>query len=506
MKQSWMFRRLHKVLLGFWTCVLLALVMLITPAEASANIVNANQVYSYTIMQRDIERLVKAYPDLVSMETLGQSAYGRQLWAVKLGRGDAVLFLNGSHHAREWMTTTVLMKMIDTYAQAYVNNTTISEYSVRRLLDEVSIWIVPMVNPDGVALSQQGTAGLTPELAQTLRRYNGNSTNFTRWKANMQGIDLNRQYPANWSAIRNAGSYPWYQNYKGQRPAQAPEVQLMMDFTYRIDPEMTISYHSSGEIIFWHFNTLSSNVARDQVIARTLSRMTGYSLVSPEKNPSGGGYKDWFIQEFGRPGLTIEIARYAGESNVPLSQFGSVWNDNRGVGLYSALQSHSLWLNKQKVQYLQQSMDVLAETKLYSKIGALSGGVSIQPQRLHVTAKKGDWYQVQAEEGTGWIQASPGKLAVVEEIAAAAELKVSVPVYKYPDTYAPKVTFLEPQTVQVSGRWGNWLLALTPGGSWWIDGRTAELQWPVVEEGQGAAIENEGTGEIVVEPVSSPEI
>ncbi|WP_086074450.1 M14 family metallopeptidase [Paenibacillus camerounensis] len=506
MKRSWMYRRLHKVLLGFWSGMLLALILTMTPVEASANIVNSNQVYSYTIMQRDIERLVKAYPDLVSMETLGQSPYGRQLWAVKLGRGEAVLSLNGSHHAREWMTTTVLMKMIDTYAQAYVNNTTIGDYSVRRLLDEVSIWMVPMVNPDGVVLSQQGTAGLTAELAQTLRRYNGNSTNFTRWKANMQGIDLNRQYPANWSTIKNAGSYPWYQNYKGQRPAQAPEVQLMMDFTYRIDPEMTISYHSSGEIIFWHFNTLSSNAARDQAIARTISRMTGYSLVSPEKNPSGGGYKDWFIQEFGRPGLTIEIAPYAGERNVPLSQFERVWKDNRAVGLYSALQTHSLWLNKQKVQYLQQSMDVLAETGLYSQIGKLSGGVSIQPQRLHVIAKKGDWYQVQAAEGTGWIQSSPGKLAVVEEIAATAELKVSVPAYKYPDGYAPKVTFLEPQTVQVSGRWGNWLLALTPVGSWWIDGRTAELKWPVEEEGQEAAVEPQGAEQMVPGPVSSPEI
>ncbi|GAA0388694.1 hypothetical protein [Paenibacillus motobuensis] len=50
-----------------------------------------------------------------------------------------------------------------------------------------------MVNPDGVTLSQQGTAGLSADLAKTLKQYNGNSTNFNRWKANMQGIDLNRQ-------------------------------------------------------------------------------------------------------------------------------------------------------------------------------------------------------------------------------------------------------------------------------------------------------------------------
>ncbi|MFD1909200.1 M14 family zinc carboxypeptidase [Paenibacillus rhizoplanae] len=146
--------------------------------HAAANIVNPNQVYSYTIMQRDIERLAAEYPDLVSMESLGKSPYGRQLWAVKLGRGESVLFLNGSHHAREWMTSSLLMKLIDTYAQAYDTNVRIGNYNVRDLLDEVSIWVVPMVNPDGVTLSQQGTAGLPADLAQMLRKYNKNSTNF----------------------------------------------------------------------------------------------------------------------------------------------------------------------------------------------------------------------------------------------------------------------------------------------------------------------------------------
>ncbi|MFD1909199.1 M14 family zinc carboxypeptidase [Paenibacillus rhizoplanae] len=143
----------------------------------------------------------------------------------------------------------------------------------------------------------------------------------------MQGIDLNRQYPANWNTIRDAVSFPSYQNYKGNRPGQAPEVQLMMNFTEQIDPEVTISYHSSGEIIFWNFKTLSSNLNRDKTMARALGNLTGYSLVAPEKNPSGGGYKDWFIQEYGRPGFTIEIADYAGESSVPLRQFSTIWSE-----------------------------------------------------------------------------------------------------------------------------------------------------------------------------------
>lgn len=473
-------KEIHKLTLLGFSCLLL-LVLLFVPAgmtHASANIVNPNQVYSYTIMQRDIESLVTRYPDLVSSESLGATAYGRQLWAVKLGRGESALFLNGSHHAREWMTSSLLMKMIDSYAQAYDNNETIGGYHVRSLLDEVSIWFVPMVNPDGVTLSQQGTAGLSVDVAQMLRQYNGNSSNFNRWKANMQGIDLNRQYPANWNSIKNASLYPWYQNYKGKKPGEAAEVKMMMNFTERIDPEVTISYHSSGEIVFWHFNTISSTLNRDKAIARSLAGLTGYSLVAPEKNPSGGGYKDWFIQKYHRPGFTIEIASYAGEGSVPLKQFSGIWSENKAVGLYSAGQSYSLWLAKQKAQYLQESMGLLAETELYVKIGASAGGTRVLPQKLHVIARKGDWYQVQAAEGLGWIHPSPGKLAVIEEISANASWSNRIPAYQYPDAYSPKVTFLDPQTVAVSGRYGTWLRASTPGGTWWIDGRKVTISWP----------------------------
>lgn len=494
MRKSGFRKGIHKITLLLFSCVLfVALFVTAVPVQAATNIVNPNQVYSYNLMTRDIERLVQEYPDLVMSESLGKSPYGRDLWAVKLGRGESVLFLNGSHHAREWMTTSVLMKMLDTYAQAYKGNGKIGNYNVRSLLDQVSIWIVPMVNPDGVTLSQQGTVGLPNDLAKMLLKYNGNSTNFTRWKANMQGIDLNRQYPANWNTIKNSGSTPWYQNYKGKKPAEAAEVQMMMKLTERIDPEVTISYHSSGKIIFWNFNTLSSNLNRDKTMARALASLTGYSLVAPEKNPSGGGYKDWFIQKYGRPGFTIEIASYAGESNVPLSQFNKVWSENKEVGLYSALQSYSLWLNKQKLEYPQRSTSLLSGTELYSKIGAKAGGIKLQPQMLQVIAKKGDWYQVLAAEGLGWVHPSPGKLVIVEEILANAEIQQSIPAYKYPDTYAPKVVSLDPQSVQVTGRWGTWLLASTPSGSWWIDGRKAKLVWPIEETVQEPVSETEIT-------------
>jgi len=487
--------------------LLLPLFIIPSSAHASADIVNPNQVYSYKVMQRDIERLAEAYPNLISYQSLGKTKYGRDLWAVKLGRGESVLFLNGSHHAREWMTTSLLMKMIETYALAYTANTTISSYEVRSLLDSVTIWIVPMVNPDGVTLAQQGTAGLPAHLANTLRRYNGNSGNFARWKATMEGIDLNRHYPAGWSTIRNSGATPWYQNYKGKQPAQAPEVQMMMAFTKQIDPEMTISYHSSGEIIFWHYRTPSQNVARDKSIATVLANLTGYSLVKPEKNPSGGGYKDWFVQTFGRPGFTIEIADYAGERSVPLNKFGGIWSENRLVGLYTAKKSYDLWLEKQKVQYVEQPMDLLAGTPLYPNIGggAATATAFLAPQKLTVTARKGDWVQVGATEGSGWIHPSPGMLTVVEPLDASVDVPEVIQTYRYPDAFSPKGPAISPQTVQVTGQSGEWLQIAAETGPLWIRSQGLELKAPLQNSGPEPEPEPEPAPEIQAPAEPTPE-
>lgn len=442
-------------------------------ASAGANLVNPNQVYTYNIMQKDIRELAERYPGLISYESLGKSPYGRELWAVRIGRGEANLLLNGSHHAREWMTTSLLMEMLDTYSAAYLTGENFGPYHVRELLNRVSIWMVPMVNPDGVTLSQSGVAGLPADLAAALIRYNGNSRNFKRWKANMQGIDLNRQYPANWTGIRNSGKYPSHQNYKGTKPAQTPEVKLMMDLTYRTDPEMTVAYHSSGQIIFWHYKTPAANVARDKAYASDLARLTGYSLVAPEKNPSGGGYKDWFVQEFGRPGFTVEIGRYVGDGPLPLSAFKGVWAENKTVGLYAAQKSYDLWFRKQKLQPVGGSMTLFVQTPGYTKIGAAQSAGSLAPQDVWVNARKGDWYLVQTGAGERWIRPVPGSLGAVEAVNGTVRLSADSMLYKYPDLLAPKVSKIAPQELRVTGRSGTWLLVAYGAGSFWVDGRNS---------------------------------
>ncbi|WP_409302938.1 M14 family zinc carboxypeptidase [Peribacillus sp. SCS-155] len=309
---------------------------------AQSYYVNPNQVYSYSDMIADIKELKRAYPDLIQYKSIGKSEYGRNIYAVSLGTGPSKVFINGSHHAREWMTTTVNMNMIDKYAFAYKKQQKLGGYDVQKLLKNTTIWFIPMVNPDGVTLQQGGLKYFPKSVHSAIIKMNNGSKNFKRWKANAKGVDLNRQYNAKWYGIEGPNS-PSYKNYRGKAPHTAREVQAVLSFVNSIDPEVSISYHSSGQIIFWNYEQSGSRYTRDYAYAKTLGKMTGYDLVYPKSFKSGGGFSDWFSRTTLKPAFTIEIAPYAGETHVPVSRFPGVWQKNSTIGLYVSQEGFKLF-------------------------------------------------------------------------------------------------------------------------------------------------------------------
>ncbi|GKU85049.1 M14 family metallocarboxypeptidase [Niallia sp. NCCP-28] len=334
--------------------ILAALILLLVfglfaiPAKAAGKeIVNPKQTYSYNQMVEDIKKLQKAYPSLISYKVIGKSEYGRDIYAVSLGTGTATAFINGSHHAREWLTTNLNMHMLEQYAISYQKKTKMNDYDVRKILANTKIWFVPMVNPDGVTLQQQGLKAFPKSAHAELIKINDGSKNFKRWKANAKGIDLNRQYDAGWKNISNNAKGPSYSHYKGKTPASAKEIKAILSFVNSINPEMSVAYHTSGKILYWNYKQ-TSNYKRDLAYAKKIGKMTGYSLVYSGKNPSGGGFTDWFIQTKKRPGFTPEISNYYKDTNPPISEFAGAWKENKGVGLYVAQESYTLYDNRMK--------------------------------------------------------------------------------------------------------------------------------------------------------------
>ena len=294
------------------------------------SIIDGSKKISFNDMQLKLQAFSKMYPGFTDSQIIGQSVEGRPLYALKVGTGSKQILMDASFHAREYMTTNVLMKMIEAYVHAYANQTTFGKYDVKSILANVSIVFVPMVNPDGVTLAQGGQVNTS---LATLKKYNNGSANFDRWKANVHGVDLNRQFAVNWHLIKT--TKPSFKEYKGTKPFTEPEALAMKKLIDQTPFKAYISYHSSGQIIYW--SRAKTMFERTKLLVRDISTITGYKLMPVTKsNEPIAAAEDYFTKVKDMPAMTIEIAPYAGEVSVPLSQWADVWKRNQFVGLYLA--------------------------------------------------------------------------------------------------------------------------------------------------------------------------
>lgn len=294
---------------------------------------SANEVYTYERMKERLHYLADTYE--LEMKTIGQSEFGRDLVAVKVGKGSRSILITGSHHGREWLTTHVIMEMIEQYAASYQKDQSLYGYNLN-ILDRISIWFVPMVNPDGVTIQQEGVKGLPYLLQDVYIDMNEGRGNFSRWKANGLGVDLNRQYPAGWEQIKGDQPYASYSHYKGQKPFEAKETKALLSFTEQTQPLVSASYHTSGRMIYWYYFNEIEHLQRDYRLIEQVAEKTGYDIDYPPANAIGGGFTDWFIQTYKKPAFTIELSFPVYETSPPLSVLEEEWKRNKEVGLIMA--------------------------------------------------------------------------------------------------------------------------------------------------------------------------
>lgn len=115
------------------------------------SIILTNVPYTSNLLQMNLTALMQKYPFL-NVQTVGLSVLGKPIYAIRLGRGNKKVFYSASFHSNEWITSVVLMKFIEDYSDSYLNNKELYGYSIRNLFQDTSIYLIPMVNPDGVIL------------------------------------------------------------------------------------------------------------------------------------------------------------------------------------------------------------------------------------------------------------------------------------------------------------------------------------------------------------------
>ena len=302
-------------------------------------IVNTTVPITAESCEKMILDIVAAYP-FCRTEVLTRTAFQRPVRTLVIGNGPRKVIYSAAHHANEWITSLVLLKFAEQLAQAIASNGRIFDRNAQTIADTATIYMVPMVDPDGVDLVVGAVTqgNIQYDLAQRLSRDYPDIPFPEGWKANLLGVDLNLNYPAGWLQAREIKfsqgfTSPGPRDYVGRAPLNQFETRALAGYTEFIDPALVLAYHSQGKEIYWSFQDYFVEGARE--LGEEFARVSGYKLTEPAFNSSFAGYKDWFIQEFRKPGYTIEVGQ--GVNPLPISQFDEIYEDNLGILVLAAL-------------------------------------------------------------------------------------------------------------------------------------------------------------------------
>ena len=289
------------------------MVMLLLIQSLKGNPLDLKAIYSEQISietNKALEQIAQDYEEITEVITIGYSTTKQtEIKALKLGKGEKSILINGTHHGREALTTVLILNQISYLAEAYVEKQTINGQDVRTVLNTVSIWFVPLVNPDGatIALSTR------PE-----------------WKANGRGVDLNRNYPTLYATIATKPT-PGPSGYAGIEAFSELETQALRDLCKVQEFEAAIAYHSAGEVIYWWYHQTGELYKHSLVIGRMLSHATQYSLVPISQSRGGRGFTDWFIQSLKKPSFTLEVGKNANGKRLSLMEYDQIWKANKEI-------------------------------------------------------------------------------------------------------------------------------------------------------------------------------
>ncbi|WP_079505676.1 M14 family metallopeptidase [Mesobacillus jeotgali] len=304
--------------------------MIKVPLRVTWRIVQGKKNYDFESLMSDLRRLENVYP-FIRVPSIGNSVLGKRIPEALLGKGSKRVHYNGSFHANEWITTPVIMTFLNDYLLALTNQSPIRGMSMQNLYAQTTLSIVPMVNPDGVDLVLNGPPEEKPWNDRVVELNKG-SLDFSGWKANIRGVDLNDQFPAKWELEKERNpSQPGPRDYVGEKPLSEPEAIAMAELTRRRDFARVLAFHTQGEVIYWGFENLEP--PESETLVNEFARVSGYQPVKTIE--SYAGYKDWFIQDWRRPGFTVELG--FGINPLPLSQFDEIYEKALGIflaGLY----------------------------------------------------------------------------------------------------------------------------------------------------------------------------
>lgn len=294
--------------------------------------------YSYDEMVSDLAELSSRYGEHFSYRSFGRSADGRELYVCTLGnpKAENAVLVSAGLHGREYLTVLLAMKQMEFYL-AYYDTGNFQGASYKSLFENFCFYVIPMNNPDGVMISQEGISSVrSPELRAQIeaiyqKDLQDGMTGQTEidsylqyWKANARGVDLNRNFDALWEEYVNI-KRPCFAQYKGAEAHSEPESQAMVALCESLDRvRAVLCLHSQGEVLYWNCGQEGELFEDTRAFAAQIANRTDYKLITEQNNDAS--FSDWCALKKGWIAVTVETG--IGLCPLDHEKFFPIWQDH----------------------------------------------------------------------------------------------------------------------------------------------------------------------------------
>lgn len=309
----------------------------------------SQKLYTYSEMEKDLQLLQELMPSRFSFTSKTTTSDGRYVYCAVLGSGHGKkqIIVDAGMHGCEYLNPAAVMSAVE-YCLKNYDNEIYNKKTVREILYDTDIYIFPMLNPDGIAISQFGLKGLNTEEARDRvlgiynsrfsegKTYDTKDNYFRLWKANANGVDLNRNFSFALSGMEyNTGvTKPANKEFSGDRTKPENETTAYCSLINSLsNPVAVLSIHSQGNLIYWDCNQSKNGKTQAKKLAETVSKVTGYYLDMSDSFV--GASADWTMIEKGIPSVTVECGR--GKNPLNLSQQTEISKKLRNLFLATAL-------------------------------------------------------------------------------------------------------------------------------------------------------------------------
>ena len=263
-----------------------------------------------------LDRLTKLDKNY-KVKVIGKTKFNRKIFAVEkiLNESFSTAIFVSSIHARENITTDLIFEMIE-----------------RNLFDDIkkfNLSFIVMANPDGVEIQSGNLQSFSKWRQKKLLKMNNGLSDFSLWKANSFGVDLNNNFDARWGTNVHSKNHSSH-GFVGKKPFSENETRAIRKYTQKMNPFITISYHTKGEEIYFNFFQGKRELVRDEKIAKKFADSTGYKIKNVE-SVSSGGYKDWCVEKLKIPAITIEVGSDDLSHPISKENLSEIFEKNKSI-------------------------------------------------------------------------------------------------------------------------------------------------------------------------------